>query len=251
MSDEDAPAIKIDLASIGQKQNKKSKNLRNGSSLQPSSRSNISYLQKRKTVRAGSQIDQGSSTFNQHKLSKTKYLSPDREKFRYNMIYNKMHHILNDESQKKKRQINGSRNLSTQAKLMITQPSATSFTYDGGELSPVSSTLRFTSRQTPTNMTILPKLSSSPLANINTIKEDRNSIDGIIDARKMSKSPFELQPQQKSSTYKAVPLSEELEAITRRKGKVVFTNNSMAKVSKPDDTDDISLAFKKDQQLLT
>ena len=49
-----------------------------------------------------------------------KFASPDRDKFRYNMIYNKMHHMLNDESQKKKRQILGSRNLNTQAKLMIT-----------------------------------------------------------------------------------------------------------------------------------
>ena len=43
------------------------------------------------------------------------------------MIYNKMHHLLNDESQKRKRQIMGSRNLNTQAKIMITQPSEISF----------------------------------------------------------------------------------------------------------------------------
>jgi hypothetical protein len=42
--------------------------------------------------------------------------------FRYNMIYNKMHHILYDEKEKKKREM-GSRNLNSQAKLMITEPS--------------------------------------------------------------------------------------------------------------------------------
>jgi len=38
------------------------------------------------------------------------------------MIYNKMHHILYDEKEKKKREM-GSRNLNSQAKLMITEPS--------------------------------------------------------------------------------------------------------------------------------
>ena len=42
-----------------------------------------------------------------------KFESPEREKFRYNMIYNKMHHMLNDQEQRKKRQIMGSRNLNT------------------------------------------------------------------------------------------------------------------------------------------
>ena len=51
---------------------------------------------------------------------KSKFENPDREKFRYNMIYNKMHHMLNDEGLKKKRQIMGSRTLNTQAKIMIT-----------------------------------------------------------------------------------------------------------------------------------
>lgn len=60
-----------------------------------------------------------------------KFESPDREKFRYNMIYNKMHHLLNDEGERKKRQIMGSRNLNTQAKIMITQPSQLSFSLEG------------------------------------------------------------------------------------------------------------------------
>ena len=62
-----------------------------------------------------------------------KFESPEREKFRYNMIYNKMHHMLNDESQKKKRQVNGSRKLNTQAKLMITQPSQYSLSIDNDQ----------------------------------------------------------------------------------------------------------------------
>ena len=51
-----------------------------------------------------------------------KFISPERDMFRYNMIYNKMHHILYDEKEKKKREM-GSRNLNSQAKLMITEPS--------------------------------------------------------------------------------------------------------------------------------
>ena len=107
----------------------------------------MSTLQPVKTIRAGSQISQieKSVSFGQRKMS-NKYMSPAREKFRYNMIYNKMHHMINDESQKKKRQIMGSRNLNTQAKLMITQPSQASFTYDGTDLSQDRSALRYTSR---------------------------------------------------------------------------------------------------------
>lgn len=66
---------------------------------------------------------------------RNKFENADREKFRYNMIYNKMHHMLNDEGQKKKRQIMGSRTLNTQAKIMITQPSSNSFTLDGEMMS--------------------------------------------------------------------------------------------------------------------
>merc|ERR1719469_82332 len=39
--------------------------------------------------------------------------------------------------------------------------------------------------------------------------------------------------------------------MIRRKGKIQFTNTTMMKVPKPDDEDDILLAFKKDQHLLT
>ena len=46
-------------------------------------------------------------------------------------------------------------------------------------------------------------------------------------------------------------MPEELEIVTKRKGKVVFTSGSMAKVNKPDDTDDFELAFKKNQHLLS
>ena len=65
-----------------------------------------------------------------------KFENLDRDKFRYNLIHNKMHHMLNDENEKKKRHIMGSRNLNTQAKLMITQPSQVSFSVD--ELSQIA-----------------------------------------------------------------------------------------------------------------
>jgi len=60
-----------------------------------------------------------------------KFESPDREKFRYNMIYNKMYHLLNDEGERRKRKVLGSRNLNTQAKIMITQPSQLSLSLEG------------------------------------------------------------------------------------------------------------------------
>ena len=93
---------------------------RNGSSLQPSSRSILTTQKSNK--HGGSLLSHGPE-----RHIRSKFESPDREKFRYNMIYNKMHHLLNDESQKRKRQIMGSRNLNTQAKIMITQPSEISF----------------------------------------------------------------------------------------------------------------------------
>ena len=78
------------------------------------------------------------------------------------MIYNKMHHMLNDQVEKKKRLGNGSRNLNVQAKLMITQPSERSLFEDGGGLiqssvlSPLSA-MRYKKMK-------LPSL-SSPLSN--------------------------------------------------------------------------------------
>ena len=43
-----------------------------------------------------------------------------------------MHHMLNTETEKRKRYVLGSRNLNNQAKLMITQPSQYSFITEGG-----------------------------------------------------------------------------------------------------------------------
>ena len=57
----------------------------------------------------------------QHK----KFESQERDQFRYNMMYNKMHHLVNDGEEQKKRE-RGSRNLNHAAKLMITQPSEAS-----------------------------------------------------------------------------------------------------------------------------
>jgi len=78
-----------------------------------------------------------------------------------------MHHMLNDQGQKKKRQINGSRNLNTQAKFLLTQPSITTFNPENSEASPAAtSAMRFTSRQTPmTNLTKILPLLSSPSSN--------------------------------------------------------------------------------------
>ena len=39
--------------------------------------------------------------------------------------------------------------------------------------------------------------------------------------------------------------------MIKRKGKILFTSNTMHKVPKPDDEEDLLLAFKKDQHLLT
>ena len=47
-----------------------------------------------------------------------------------------------------------------------------------------------------------------------------------------------------------VKITEDLETMTKRKGKVQFTNNTMIKVPRPDDEEDILMAFKKDQNLL-
>ena len=85
--------------------------MRNASTLEPSNRSILSS--RRHHV---SKVSQKAFS---RKGSK-KIENGDREKFRYNMIYNKMHHMLNDQNQIKKRQVMGSRNLNTQAKLMIT-----------------------------------------------------------------------------------------------------------------------------------
>ena len=43
---------------------------------------------------------------------------------------------------------------------------------------------------------------------------------------------------------------EDLETIIKRKGKGMFTNNSMIKVPKEENPDDVELAYKKDQALL-
>jgi len=99
-----------------------SRSFRNCTSLEPSQRSILSSRRHNHSKVSG--------ISNYRKINR-KFESPEREKFRYNMIYNKMHHMLNDENQKRKRQIMGSRNLNTQAKLMITQPSQYSFSIEG------------------------------------------------------------------------------------------------------------------------
>lgn len=41
-------------------------------------------------------------------------------------------------------------------------------------------------------------------------------------------------------------LGEDLETIIKRKGKVQFTNNTMIKVPKEENPDDVEFAYKKD-----
>ena len=145
------------------------------------------------------------------------------------MIYNKMHHMLNDESQKRKRQINGSRNLNTQAKLMITQPSQYSFSIEGDNSHIASSPLRGKLSLPPV---ISPASQKDALISVSV----RNTSDGP------NNSLFEMQPTQKS--VPAGKPTEDLETMIRRKGKIQFSNNSMLKLPRPEDEEDILLSFR-------
>ena len=92
----------------------------------------------------------------------------------------------------------GSRNLNVQAKLLITQPSMTSYTQDLDIMSPsaMSSNNRYTSHRQGTNMT-LPAL-SSPRANEDSLSLRKQP------SKDDSKLPFELQPQQKSAAIATI-----------------------------------------------
>ena len=145
----------------------------------------------------------------------------------------------------------GSRNLNAQAKLLITQPSITSFTQDPelGIMSPsmLSGNDRYSRRQT--KMT-LPSL-TSPRA-----PHDDSLILSLRQQKTNEHVPFELQPQQKNkalATSLVTPAAlggDDLETIIKRKGKVSFMSNSLPRSPKQDDTEDVQLAFKQDQGLL-
>ena len=139
--------------------------------------------------------------------------------------------MLNDESQKRKRQINGSRNLNTQAKLMITQPSQYSFSIEGDNSQMASSPLRG-------------KLSLPPVISPSSQKDNQISISVRNTSEGPNNSLFEMQPAQKVAAGKP---TEDLETMIRRKGKIQFNNNSMLKLPRPDDEEDILLSFRKDQ----
>lgn len=99
----------------------------------------------------------------------------------------------------------------------------------------------------------LGKLSNSGKVNLPPVMSPLNAKnDSSISARNVDTiNPlFEMQPAQKVTTG-AAKVMEDLETIIKRKGKIHFTTNTMLKVLKPEDEEDLLLAFRKDQQLLT
>ena len=64
-----------------------SRSYRNCTSLEPSNRSVLSSKLHNQSK---------ASVVSRYRKVSRKFASPERDKFRYNMIYNKMHHMLND-----------------------------------------------------------------------------------------------------------------------------------------------------------
>ena len=80
-----------------------------------------------RTSRAGdSTFDKTKRVGRSHTTRRKKFTSPERNQFRYNMIYNKMNNMLNDKRFIRKGGAAGGENMSLQAKLLMSVPSYTS-----------------------------------------------------------------------------------------------------------------------------
>ena len=88
------------------------------------------------------------------------------------------------------------------------------------------------------------KLSLPPVISPSNQKDNQISISVRNTSEGPNNSLFEMQPAQKVAAGKP---TEDLETMIRRKGKIQFNNNSMLKLPRPDDEEDILLSFRKDQ----
>ena len=80
-----------------------------------------------RTSRAGdSEFNKTKRIGRSHTTRRKKFTSPERNQFRYNMIYNKMNNMLNDKRFIRKGGATGSDNMSLQAKLLMSVPSYSS-----------------------------------------------------------------------------------------------------------------------------
>ena len=80
-----------------------------------------------RTSRAGdSAFDKTKRVGRSHTTRRKKFTSPERNQFRYNMIYNKMNNMLNDKRFIRKGGATGGDNMSLQAKLLMSVPSYSS-----------------------------------------------------------------------------------------------------------------------------